>query len=305
MNYLAEVNLANIAPSNFEVVDESSLMISSSSGEANTNREIVTYTASTGSASTDVVLVGVTLGLPEDVLYFQAGSPAVQLSAFVGGTANTNVTWTMSPALGTLTSSGLYTPPTTSASLQSTTITATSVANSSVASQMTLWVMPNGTIRVVPGQGSNYTDSHGNVWLAGEGGGGDAGCDLAMPCFGYDNGGSWPSTPDITLYKRDIYAGNDLRYDIHVANGTYQINMKASNNGPSGLDMGAFIIEPQGVAGSPINILSLVGNNEPYDYTTNVTVTTGLLSFVLRRINTTGPYAPFISGLQIIQTATN
>jgi hypothetical protein len=241
MNYLAEVTYANIAPSNFEVVDESSLMISPSSGEANTNRETVTYTASTCSTSTDLVLVGVTLGLPEDVLYFQAGSPAVQLSAFVGGTANTNVTWSMSPALGTLTSGGLYTPPATSSGLQSTTVTATTAANTNVTSQLTLWVLPQGTIRLVPGQSSNYTDTHSNVWYAGAGGGGDASCDVAMSCFGYDNGGSWPSTPDITLYKIDIYAGNDLRYDIHVSNGTYQINAKFSNNGGGGIDMGAFI----------------------------------------------------------------
>jgi hypothetical protein len=298
-NYLREVNFGSVAPSNFEVVDESGLMTTSTSGEANTNRETVKYTSSTGTATMEVVLVGPTIGLPNDVMYFQAGSPALQLTAFVGG-GSSSVTWSMNPALGTLSTGGLYTPPSASSTLQSTTVIAS--ISSGQSAMMTLWVLPNGTIRLLPGQSSNYTDTHGNVWLAGEGAEGDCfgGIEYPYPCTGYDGGGTFPTTPDITLYRVDSSAGNDYRYDLHVANGTYTINLKASNNSSGGTDNGSFIIEPQGVAGSPIDILSLVGNNEPYDYTTNVNVTTGLLSLVLRRVNTT-----FISALQIIQTSTN
>jgi hypothetical protein len=305
LNYLQEVNNSNIATSNWEVVDESSLMISPSSGEANTARETVNYTASTGTASTDVVTVGAAVGLPNDIMYIQAGTAAQQLTALVGGTSNTGVIWTMSPNVGTLTSGGLYTPP-ASTTLQSTTITATSVANANVASQMTLWVMPQGTIRLVPGQPSDYTDNAGNVWLSGPGGGGDASCNPGtQSCFGYNNGGTWPTTSNISLYEVPIYATGDLRYDISVPSGTYQINAKFANNGGS-TDQGNFVIEPQGVAqASPTDVFALVGNNKPYDFTGIANVTNGLLSFVLRAVNTTGNnVAPFISALQITKTQT-
>jgi hypothetical protein len=212
----------------------------------------------------------------------------------------------MNSSVGTLTTSGLYTPPAASSTLQSTTITATSTANTNVASQMTLWIIPNGTIRLVPGQSSNYTDSMGKVWLSGAGGGGDASCSPGTEsCFGYDNGGNWPGTTDITLYKIPIYGGGDLRYDITVPNGTYQVNAKFANNSTG--DQGNFVIEPQGVAqASPTDVSVLVGDNNSYDYTGNISVTNGLLSFVLRAVNTTGnSVAPFISALQITPTQTN
>jgi hypothetical protein len=310
-NVFAEIQNANIAPSNFEVVDESSLMISSSSGEANINRETVTYSSSTGTVNTDVVLQGVAITLPNDVMYIQAGSPVQTFSAFVN---IGSVTWSMSPTLGTLTSDGVYTPPATSATVQNTTVTATSTVNSAVSAQMNLVIYPNGTIRLAPGHmtfpGSgvpaNYVDSLGNTWFAGELAGGDAiGSFPSGSAFGYANGGSWPFTTDIALYQTPIYSSsNDLRFNIIVPNGTYQIVAKFANNSGSNTSQGNFIIETQGSAGSPVDIFSLVGNNQPYDYTASATVTNGVLSFVLRNVNTTGNgVAPFISALQIVQTA--
>ena len=86
----------------------------------------------------------------------------------------------------------------------------------------------------------------------------------------------------INIYKYPIYsANNDLRFDISVPNGTYQITGKFTNNSTS--DLGNFIVEVQGVAGSVVDIYSLAGGgNKPYDITTNANVTKGS-SYVLRR----------------------
>ena len=54
-----------------------------------------------------------------------------QFSATVTGTTSTAVVWSMNPSLGSLSSSGLYTAPSTITSGQTVTVTATSVANSS------------------------------------------------------------------------------------------------------------------------------------------------------------------------------
>jgi hypothetical protein len=52
-----------------------------------------------------------------------------QFTAIVTGTSNTGVSWSISPALGTISSGGLYTAPATINSAQSVTVTATSLAD--------------------------------------------------------------------------------------------------------------------------------------------------------------------------------
>lgn len=66
-----------IAPSNFEAVDESGLEISSTSGETTAHREIVTFTRSSDNvtASTDIVLTGVAMSFPYDLVQIQVGPP--------------------------------------------------------------------------------------------------------------------------------------------------------------------------------------------------------------------------------------
>ena len=146
-----EIAGAGIAPSNFEAVDESSLMVSPTSG-ATTKSETVVATASNGSSSSQqVVLVGVTLNLPKDAIYIQAGTEAQQLVAYVNGSSNSNVTWSMNPTVGTLAAGGLYTPPSSVSSTTVATITATSQANPNVAANMQLSVFPTGTIRIILG----------------------------------------------------------------------------------------------------------------------------------------------------------
>src|SRR6516165_679939 len=201
-NALYEISFAKIAPSNFEVVDESGYMISSTSGETTSNREIVTFTRTSdnATASVDVVLTGVTVNFPHDLLQIQVGAPPLQLTALVNGASNTSVTWSMSPSVGTLSASGLYTPPTNISSPTTITVTATSVANPAVAASMTLNVFPAGPIRLVPGsvpgvynytmKPTPYADSSGNVWSSL----GDDG--------GYANdGGTISGTSDSALYR--------------------------------------------------------------------------------------------------------
>jgi hypothetical protein len=284
---------------NFEAVNEQGLAVSLSSGATTVSPETVTFTrTSDGAVSTaNITLSGPAVTLPKDVLYIQANTAQQTFSAFVN---IGSVTWTMSPTVGALNSStGAYTPPSSVASPTSTVVTATSTSNSSVAASMTVVILPAGVIRLVPGQPSNYTDSHSNTWFAGALAGGDGANDFGtLSAYGYNNGGSWPSTPDITLYEISEYTANDLRYDITVPNGNYQIDAKIANNGAS--DLGNFAIETQGVAASPIDPFSLVGSNEPLDETINVTVTNGLLSFVLRSVNTQGAgVAPFLAALSI------
>src|SRR5207253_3778982 len=157
------------ALSNFmEFVDESGIEVNAASGVTTTNREPVTFTRTSDSAVqiVDVALQGVAVNLAQDYLNIMAGTPAQQLTALsnLGG-----VTWTMSPAVGTLTSAGVYTAPASVASPTTTTITATSTTNAAVSASMLVTVFPGPALRLLPSQTTNFTDSASNVWYGGAG----------------------------------------------------------------------------------------------------------------------------------------
>lgn len=71
--------------------------------------------------------IAVTLNGPATILL--AGGGSQKYNATVTGTPNGAVTWSISPAIGTISSGGLYTAPATVGSSQLITITAASVAN--------------------------------------------------------------------------------------------------------------------------------------------------------------------------------
>jgi hypothetical protein len=294
-----EIRNAGLTAANFEVVDESGLMISSTSGETTNNRETVTFTRNSDSAtaSVDVVLTGVTVNLPNDVLYIQAGAPAQQFTAFSNiGTVN----WSMSPSIGTLTTNGLYIPPATIGSTTITTVTATSTVNPAIAASMIVTVFPTGVIRLVPGSlpgtlfyqmvPTSYTDSNGNVWSST----GDDG--------GYANdGGVITGTADPTLYRYEYaaYSGgdNDQRYDLIVPNGSYQITYKAASTfGVAGTQVQKLEVNGSIVYDNLDLYVVSGGHNKAWDFVTPVTVTNNRLSFVLRLVNNAGTH---IGALQI------
>ena len=121
---LKEITNSSIDASNWEAVDESSLMtVGGSSSGATTSGEVVTYTASTGSVSTNVALMGTAVNVPQNQYYIMAGTPAQQLVSYssAGG-----VTWSILNASGTIQFVG--------STQGSTTSSATSIATSAIKS---------------------------------------------------------------------------------------------------------------------------------------------------------------------------
>jgi len=288
-----EIRLASIGPSNFEAVDQSGLEVLASSGLTTAAETVVAARGDnpTLSARQQVVLTGVTLTLPKDYMYIQAGTSAQQFTAFINGSSNVEVIWSMNPAVGSLTIRGLYTPPISVGSTTKTTVTATSAADRTVASTMTVSILPSGPIRIILGQTRPYTDTHGNVWQATTGEDSFHGP--------YDNFGSWPSIPDIFLYKVADFAGNDMRFDITVPNGNYAITGKFAETERVSARYRLMNLEAQGQVVYPnVDIYSAAGGvNEPVDFTLPATVTNGSLSFVVRHV--AGDYT-LISALQIV-----
>jgi hypothetical protein len=310
---LSEISAANITPSNFEFVDESGLKISATSGKT-TAAEKVCATNGGSSSCQQVVLTGVTIGVPKNALYIQAGTGAQQLTAFVNGSLNTGVTWTMSPTVGTLTSGGLYTPPSNVSINTAAQVTAMSNANTNVFATLTLVILVPGVIRIQMGgpcaagltithpvtpfncDTTPYVDSHGNTWQAetGDDGGGELNCGGGIP--------PWPNLPDIGLYEIPYTSdGGDLRFEMTVPNGTYSITAKFAYHCPYNNTVGstALNLETQGtIVFSNVDVVAAAGGGTlPVDYILPATVTDNHLSFVLRFIK--GSAGATISALEI------
>lgn len=97
-------------------------------------------------------------------------SQTQMFSATVTGTTSTAVTWSLSPAVGSISATGLYTAPATVASSQTVTVTATSVADPSKAASASVALAPPVTPHAVyymspTGSDSNNGTSRSSPWL--------------------------------------------------------------------------------------------------------------------------------------------
>jgi hypothetical protein len=95
----------------------------------------------------NVVGLSVTVAPASASLY---GAQSLQLSATVTGTSDSNVTWTINPQVGTLSSSGLYTAPPTISAPQTILVTATSVANPTESGSVDLYLLPPVAVTLSP-----------------------------------------------------------------------------------------------------------------------------------------------------------
>ena len=83
-------------------------------------------------------------------------SQTQQFTAMVSNTANTAVTWSLSPSTGTISSAGLYTAPATIATPQTVTVRATSVADRRKSATATVTLYPAVGVTVTPGTSTLY-----------------------------------------------------------------------------------------------------------------------------------------------------
>ena len=115
----------------------------------------------TWTAIAPAVAVSVSVG-PTSVSL--SGGQSQQFTATVSNTSNTAVTWSQSPVgVGTLSSSGLYTAPTTASAQQAVTITATSVADTTKSASATVTLTPPvqgvQAVSVTPNTGSGSSQT--------------------------------------------------------------------------------------------------------------------------------------------------
>ncbi len=88
-----------------------------------------------------------------------AASQSTAFTALVQNAADTRVTWSINPALGSISPSGVYTAPSSISSQQTVTVTASSVADPTKSASGTILVNPAVSVAVVPGV-VTLTSSH-------------------------------------------------------------------------------------------------------------------------------------------------
>jgi len=261
---LQEINTAAIAPSNFEVVDESSLVEQPFMGSAS-NGEIITYTSSTGTATSHVDLQGTALSTATHQYYIMAGTPQQQLTFYSNGA----FTCAMSPTVGSITSGCLYTPPGSVGSATTTTVTATSSVNGSVTAQMIVYVLPS-PIRLIE-YTADYTDSHSNVWYSGIRTGNNIGVGfLNIPSWqGSSQGDGNITGTDKQLYWYRMFSsftGGDYKMDFYVPQGSYLVTFNNGTTLPAGSDVRYFYV--QGSLVATLDSTALAGGVDKQWFTT-------------------------------------
>lgn len=274
----------NVSSDEFDALDESSLQDLNpnsptyQSGRVSTNAYvtpeqfavvIASNTSTHQSTQMPLILRPVTIGTDRAIGYsFMAGTPATQLNVWVNGALNTAFSCSMTPTTGTLTSGGLYTPPTSVLVRTTSTVTCTASADPAVKTSFPLAVYSSTGIRVSLGQASNNNygpDTNGNIWykdlasfwrLQGR-----ANCD-----FSYLPQNPWnQTTPNIGLYYNCEYikdGSGDLRYKFYVPNGTYRITLLFGIGGTGAFTLGQWNqgIDSQGEIYASTMTATMTGN---------------------------------------------
>lgn len=230
---------APLTSDEFEFIDESTLQDTTSTSPGYHTRRVdpgnayevpanfVTVKACNMGAECSTMpvhLVPVTAGVDRAVGYsFMAGTPATQLNVWVNGSATTTFSCAMSPSVGTLTSGCLYTPPATSSTRQTTTVTVTPTADSSQTLKFNVYIYPQTGIyeRLSNYMADDYgPDGSGHTWYS------EAGSfyRLVNPWFANC---TWVETfsPDVDLYKHCEYGTLDQKFRFVVPVGNYTVTM--------------------------------------------------------------------------------
>lgn len=245
----------------FEQVDESSLEVSSATGKVNLSNGFVTpdnfaevvATKNSDSSSTTVrvAIQPFTVGTKNPsfqakgpMLAVMAGTPQFQIPYWVNGATTTTVSCSMSPTVGSITSTCLYAAPSGSVLASSTTqVTITATIDSTATITFPLTVFSSDGVRMNTGgkalhiispvipydSAGNYgADANGRFWPSDPIG--------MIPSNSIQDGsfpqGSWPGTTDVGLYYTYYNASNDMGFAVMAPNGNYnlQIGFAADSN---------------------------------------------------------------------------
>jgi hypothetical protein len=194
------------------------------------------------------------------------------------------VIWTINPAAGAVSSTGLYSAPTTIASALTVTVTASAGGVSATA---TVSLVPFQTIRVNAG-GPAYVDSQGQAWSAD---------------YGYTGGSVWSAsnpvagTADAPLYQSQRYG--QFSYRFAVPNGDYLVTLKFAEAVQTTVGSRRFNVTVNGApALSAFDVFAQAGAAfAAIDKTFDAKVSNGQIIIAFSSVS---PVAPEVDAIQIV-----
>jgi hypothetical protein len=243
---------------------------------------VVTDSANGRTATMRIALEGAALDVEKAFYAFQAGADAYQIPYHISGVSDTSVTWSMSPALGTLDPvSGTYAPPASLAAPAATVLTVRSNAVPSLVAQTRVTVMPDGVLGLLTSAPGNYTDSHGQKWWAVSQATdypvANPGLVAAPP---YNDGPV--NSPDSYIYSYGYHPRDDTGVELRVPNGRYKVTVKMPSSNSHTLEH----LEAQGqIIYNDLDRYTLAGGvaRQPVDLPMPALVTDGVLRVYARR----------------------
>ena len=223
-------------------------------------------------------------------------SATQQFTAAVTGASNTAVTWSLNPAVGAISASGVYTAPASISAGSTVQVKATSVADPTKSASATVTLTAaSGSftpIRINAG-GPDYTDPSGKVWKA------DTGYDAGT---GYATGATITGTASSAVYQDAHYNPGGFTYTFAVPNGSYAVNLKFAEIFFTQPGQRVFNVNINGKpALSNYDVLAQAGAaNTAVDRVFQLGVTNGQV--VIQFTSVTGD--PIVNGIEIVAVPT-
>lgn len=329
---MVEIPASSLDSGDFEIVDESSVRISTATGRVRVpnalnvvpdNYAVVVATkiADNTTNFVYVALEPVTVGFKNPAfpvndagISVMSGTPQFQIPYYVHGATDTTVSCTMSPTIGSLTSDCLYTAPTSGVVASSTTfikISPTNIAVSGSSVTFPLTVFSSDAIRMDVGRkaasisspaipysaaGDYGPDSAGKFWAADPTG-------TLPPWHGVDDNSSpqssWPTPTDVGLYYTQRHGIADAAWSAMVPNGNYTLTLKFGNSDSNQILHSSMSIDTQSVVVFSTTSAVIPGYTTftPADKSYAVTVTDKTFYFALREVY--NQFFPFISAWKL------
>jgi hypothetical protein len=233
--------LTGLKISDFDVIDQSSLMINANSYQVKSDNSYVVPVSSVSISASDrapvqgniysapatIALQGVAIGFAQNQVSMLPGSYTYNFAAktWVTGAANQSTTWTLLSGPGSVTSGGVYTPPTTLSTPASAVLQATAATDTNISKKLYISLYPwsaDGNFRIAEGGAfANVVDGNGNTWWA------TAGLETGILNSFANDYPAWASlsgSAEQNVYMAYSYNyGDDYLERFIVPNGNYKI----------------------------------------------------------------------------------
>ena len=233
--------LTGLKISDFDVIDQSALMVSRNSYQVKSDNGYVVPVSSVAITATDsapvqgtvysapatVALQGVAIGFAQNQASMLPGNYSYNFAAksWVTGTPNQSTMWTLLAGPGSMTANGVYTPPQTLSVPATAVLQATAAADTNISKKLYISLYPwsaDGNFRIAEGGAfGNVVDGTSNIWWA------NAGLETGILNSFAGDYPAWATltgNPEQNVYMAYSYNyGDDYMERFIVPNGNYKI----------------------------------------------------------------------------------